>query len=208
MLVDVVGRLALQKPGMSRYFHSPCCALFHQSAWFAAPLAERVDDAAEVGRASGRPAVGDMLSPSPSPVSTRSVRVCIVPSLRASMNSVSPSPVAPAVLEVLAALVAGEEPEADGDAGREEELRRQRDDAVHEVGLDDALADLALAAGVGGERTVGHDEAGDAAAAAVGRREVVDEVLDPGVVGVADGRRAVAPAHVVAQAVARPVARR
>jgi hypothetical protein len=109
------------------------------------------------------------------------------------------------VLEVLAGLVAGEEPEAGGDAGGEEELGRQRDDAVHQVGLDDALADLALAAGAAGERAVGHDEAGHAAAAAVGRREVVDEVLDPGVVGVADGRRAVAPAHVVGQELARPV---
>ena len=38
-----------------------------------------------------------------------------------------------------------------------------------------------------------------------GGREVVDEVLDPGVVGVADRRRAVAPAHVVGQQLARPV---
>ena len=110
------------------------------------------------------------------------------------------------MLEVPAGLVAGEEPEADGDAGGEEELGGQRDDAVDQIGLDDALADLALAAGVGGERAVGHDEAGHAAAAAVGRGEVVDEVLNPGVVGVADGRRAVAPAHVVGQQLARPVA--
>lgn len=40
---------------------------------------------------------------------------------------------------------------------------------------------------------------------AVGRREVVDEVLNPGVVGVADRRRAVAPAHVVGQQLAGPV---
>ena len=41
--------------------------------------------------------------------------------------------------------VAREEPEADGDLRRVEELARQRDHAVDEVGLDDRLADLALA---------------------------------------------------------------
>ena len=49
------------------------------------------------------------------------------------------------------------------------------------------------------------EAAGDSASVAVGRRQVVDKVLDPGVVGVADGRRAVAPAHVVGQQFSRPV---
>ena len=43
----------------------------------------------------------------------------------------------PPCLKVLAGLVAGEEPEAGGNAGGEEELGRQGDDAIHEVGLDD-----------------------------------------------------------------------
>src|SRR3546814_18041495 len=107
------------------------------------------------------------------------------------------------MLEVAASLVAGEEPQAGGDAGGEEELGRQRDDAIDQVGLDDALTDLALAAGAGGQRAVGHDETGHAAAVAVGRREGVDEVLDPGVIGVADGRRAVAPAHIVGPQIGR-----
>ena len=108
-------------------------------------------------------------------------------------------------LRFLPALVAGEEPEAGGDAGGQEELGRQRDNAVHQVGLDDALADFALAAGAGRERAVGHDEAGDSAAVPVRRGQVVDEVLNPGVVGIADGRPTVAPAHVVGQQLARPI---
>ena len=56
-----------------------------------------------------------------------------VPSLRASMKRVSPvaaaGTVRRALSDVPAGLVAGEEPEADGDAGGEEELRGQGDDA-------------------------------------------------------------------------------
>jgi hypothetical protein len=98
-----------------------------------------------------------------------------------------------AVAEPAVLLVAREEPQADRDLRRVEELARQRDHAVHEVGLDDGLADLALAGLVGRHRAVGQHEAGDA-----GRREVVDEVLHPGEVGVARRRRAVLPALVVA----------
>ncbi len=101
--------------------------------------------------------------------------------------------------DVLAGLVSREEPEADGDAGGEEELRGHGDDAVHEVGLDDLAADVPFAAGVAGGRAVGHDEPGHAAAPAVGIGEVVDEVLNPGVVGIADGRIAEGPAFVAAQ---------
>src|SRR6266540_5709235 len=43
-------------------------------------------------------------------------------------------------------LVPRDEPQARGDLRREEELRRERDDAVDQVGLDDRAADLALAA--------------------------------------------------------------
>ena len=50
-------------------------------------------------------------------------------------------------------------------------------------------------------RAVGQHEAGDP-----GRREVVDEVLDPGEVGVAGRRHAVLPALVVLEQVAAPVA--
>ena len=98
-------------------------------------------------------------------------------------------------------LFAGEEPQADRDLRRVEELARQRHHAVHEVGLDDGLADLALARLVRRHRAVGQHEAGEA-----GGREVVDEVLHPGEVGVARGRRAVDPALVVLQQLAAPVA--
>ena len=78
-----------------------------------------------------------------------------------------------------------EEPEADGNLRAVEELAGEGDHAVHEVGLDDGLADVAFAGLVGGHAAVGEDEAGHA----VGR-EVVDEVLHPGEVGVALGRDA------------------
>src|SRR5262245_20982679 len=53
--------------------------------------------------------------------------------------------VATAVAELAVLAVARKEPQARRDLRRVEELARQRDHAVHEVGLDQALADLALA---------------------------------------------------------------
>ena len=89
-------------------------------------------------------------------------------------------------------LVLGEEPEADRDAGAAEELGRQRDHARDQVGLDDLGADVALAVRLGRHGAVGHDYAGFATG-----RELRQDVLDPGVVGV--GRRwdAVPPARVL-----------
>jgi hypothetical protein len=48
-----------------------------------------------------------------------------------------------AVAEAVVPLVACVESKKDRDLGGVEELTRQRDQAVHEVGLDDILADLA-----------------------------------------------------------------
>jgi hypothetical protein len=128
-----------------------------------------------------------------SSVSSRCTRSTSVPSLRASMNSVS-SPVAHLLAATAEAvpLVARQEPQADRDLRRVEELARQRDHAVDEVGLDDGLADLALARLLRRHAAVREHEAGDAR-----RREVVEEVLHPREVGVAGGRHAVLPAHVV-----------
>lgn len=75
---------------------------------------------------------------------------------------------------------AGEEPEAGGYRGGVEELAGQGEHAVHQVGLDQPAADFSFAGGVAGHGPVGQDEAGDALGA-----QVVDEVLYPGVVGVA-----------------------
>jgi len=58
--------------------------------------------------------------------------------------------------------VAREEPQARGDLRRVKELTRQRHHAVHEVRLDEVLANLALARLVGRHRAVGEHEAGDA----------------------------------------------
>ena len=118
-----------------------------------------------------------------------------VPSLRASMKSVSPRRSRKRPFRRSFALCSRKEPEADRNLRRVEELAGQRDHAVHEVGLDDGLADLAFAGLVRGHRAIGEDEAGHA-----GRREVVDEVLHPGEVGVARRRDAVLPAHVVVSA--------
>ena len=85
-----------------------------------------------------------------------------------------------------------EEPEADGDLRAVEELAGEGDHAVHEVGLDEGAADVAFARLVGGHAAIGEDEAGHAV-----RGEMVDEVLHPGEVGVAFGRDAELPAHVV-----------
>ena len=62
------------------------------------------------------------------------------PSLRASMNSVSPR----RSRKLAIFLVAGKEPEADRNLRGVEELARQRHHAVDQVRLDDRLADLAL----------------------------------------------------------------
>ena len=53
--------------------------------------------------------------------------------------------VAPAALHLLAGFLAADEPKAGGNAGSKEKLRRHGDDAIDEVGLDDVLADFALA---------------------------------------------------------------
>ena len=93
----------------------------------------------------------------------------------------------------LGLFVFGQEPEADGDLGGVEELAGQGDHAVDEVVLDELLADLAFALGVGGHGAVGENEAGDAVFG-----EFAHHVEDPGVVGIAGGRGLVAvPASVV-----------
>ena len=98
----------------------------------------------------------------------------------AELAGVDEEHLAAAVAELAVLLVAREEPEAGGDLRRVEELARQRDHAVHEIGLDDVLADLALAGLVRRHRAVGEHEAGDARG-----REVMNDVLHPGEVGVA-----------------------
>ena len=73
-----------------------------------------------------------------------------------------------------------------------EELAGHGDHAVHEIRLDDGFADVAFAGLVGRHAAVGKHEAGHAVGG-----EVVDEVRDPGEVGVAFGWDAELPAQVV-----------
>jgi len=54
----------------------------------------------------------------------------------------------------------GQEPQADRDTGIEEQLLRQRDDAVDEVGLDEPLTNLALPRLLGRQRPVSKHEPG------------------------------------------------
>ncbi len=175
--------------------------------WLAAPLAEGVDDPADVGVVVG---VAHAIGEECFAVAAAGKDAECARLHRAELAGVDEErlalAIAPAVLEVLAGLVAVEEPEADGDAGGVEELGGQRDDAVHQIGFNDALAYFTFAAGIAGKRSVGHDEAGDAATAPIGRGQVMDEVLNPRVVGVAGRRRAVAPADIVLQKLAGPVA--
>jgi hypothetical protein len=130
-----------------------------------------------------------------SSVISRCTRSISVPIFRASMNSTGRGGRGTAVL-----LVAGQEPQAHGDLRRVEELPGQRDHAVHQVGLDDRLADLALARLVRRHRAVGQHEPGQAR-----RAPSLEEVLHPGEVGVARGRHAECPALVVLEQLAAPV---
>jgi hypothetical protein len=100
------------------------------------------------------------------------------------MNNVS----ATSILEAPVLLAARQKPQTHGDLCGVEELPGQGDHAVDEIGLDDGFADLAFAGLARRHRTVGEDEAGDA-----GGCQVVDEVLDPGVVGIPGRRHAAGP---------------
>ncbi len=106
---------------------------------------------------------------------------------------------APAVA-AMGGLALGQEPQAGGNLGVEEELRRQRHHDFHHVGLDHGLADGAFVVLVGRHAAVGQHHAG----LPVGV-QVPEDVLQPGVVRIARVGRAVEPALVVQQAVAAPV---
>src|SRR5690349_1441202 len=97
--------------------------------------------------------------------------------------------------------IPGQEPQADGNLGDVKQLARKSDHAVHEVGFDDGFTDFAFAGLIGGHRAIGENESGDA----IGRK-VVNEVLDPGEIGVAGGRNAEFPARVFFEAFAAPIA--
>ena len=118
----------------------------------------------------------------------------------AEVAGVDHEDLAPAVAQARVGLVAGEQPQAHGDLGAVEELGGEGDHAVDEVGLDDGAADLALAAAAGGHGAIGEDEAGEAPGG-----EVVDDVRDPGEVGVLGRGDAEAPARVGLQAGGAPV---
>jgi hypothetical protein len=76
----------------------------------------------------------------------------------------------------------------------------QSDHAIHHIGFDRGTPDRVLAALVGGHRAIGEHYAGRSI-----RCEVVDNVLKPGGVGIADGWHAELPEHIVAQTLAAPV---
>lgn len=82
---------ALAKPGTGLKAHGHARGRTTTRAWARRRSAEGVDDAADVGRQVWiAPHVVGKASPSSQPVRRRSVRVSVVPKLRASMKSVSP----------------------------------------------------------------------------------------------------------------------
>jgi len=87
------------------------------------------------------------------------------------------------VAETAVLLVARDKPQTDRDLRRVEQLAGECHHAIDEVGLDDRLANLALAGLVRRHAAIGEDETGHA-----GGREVMHEVLHPGEVGVAQRR--------------------
>ncbi len=97
-------------------------------------------------------------------------------------------------------LVARKEPQRHGNARAVEELVGQGDDALHEVGVDDVLANLAFTTRLAGKGAIGKDEAD-----ATGGTEVMDHVLHPGEVGIARRRQAIGPAHILLQAALTPI---
>src|SRR5437660_1565245 len=101
---------------------------------------------------------------------------------------------AAAVAVFVVFLIAGQEPETGGNGRRIKELAREHNHAVHEVGFNDVLSDFAFAGLIGRHGAVGEDKAGD-----TGGREMIDDVLHPGEVGVSDWWFAELPAFVVAQ---------
>src|SRR4051812_10757088 len=95
----------------------------------------------------------------------------------------------PLVLSDAVRLIPCQKPQADGDLGRIEKLSWQCDYAVDHIARDHPSPYLALAALGRRHRPVGEDDAGDA-----GRREVVENMLKPGEIGIAGRRGAVLPA--------------
>ena len=106
-----------------------------------------------------------------------------------------------AVAKLMVGLVARQKPQAGGNHGVVKQLRGQGHHAVHQPGFDHVLANLAFAAGVAVHAAVGQHNPGGAVGA-----EFMDEVLQPGIVGIAHRRHAVFPAGIVAQLLAAPIA--
>ena len=93
----------------------------------------------------------------------------------------------------MAGLVFRKDPNTYRNLCRKKQLPRKRNHTVDEVVLDELLADLAFALGVGRHGAVGEHEAGDAVFG-----EFAHHVENPSVVGIAGGRGVVAvPASVV-----------
>jgi len=97
--------------------------------------------------------------------------------------------------------VARQEPQAGWDHGVVEELGWESDHAVHDASFDHVFADLPFAAGVAVHAAIRQNDAGSA-----GWAEFVGEVLQPGVIGVANRRYAILPSDIIAQLFSAPVA--
>mmetsp|Transcript_23660 Transcript_23660/g.42107 ORF Transcript_23660/g.42107 Transcript_23660/m.42107 type:complete len:367 (+) Transcript_23660:113-1213(+) len=96
--------------------------------------------------------------------------------------------------------VSAQNPQADRNLRRIEQLSRQGDHAIDAVLFDQLLSDLALAAGLRRHRAIGQHHPRMAA-----RGEVVDDVLNPREVGVTLGRCSVLPTQILSQTVPAPI---
>lgn len=93
--------------------------------------------------------------------------------------------------EAAIGLRARQKPQTDRDLDGVKELAGERHHAIDKIGLDQVLADLALAGLVRRHGAVGEHKACGA-----GRRQMKKEVLDPGEVGITGRRHAIGPALV------------
>ena len=81
---------------------------------------------------------------------------------RAEFAGINEKHFAAPVFEAVVPLVAGNEPEANRNLRGVKKLSRQRHHAIHQVGLNEGLADFAFAGLIRGHRAVGENESGHA----------------------------------------------
>lgn len=122
------------------------------------------------------------------------------PAIAAGVNKQGLAAAGAEFLLFVGGLFAGDKPKTYRNLGGVKQLPRQRNHAIHQIGFDDGLADFAFPGGLGAHGAVGHDKTRNP-----GRRQVMDKMLNPCVVGIVGRRCAVFPAEVFFEPVATPI---